>query len=135
MYILLFVLFAGLIIKSFYTHFVSKTKRYFAFDDRRYAEEEDFLKIESLNIKMWERIFLFIMTLTYIASLILLLTGWEEISIWVLVTVLAWQFLLSCIIDFKLYTAFHDKSHLLLSIIWLFAIVVVYVGLSRIDIF
>lgn len=134
-HILLFILFGGLLIKSSYTHFISKRKRYFAFDDRRYTEEDDFLKIERLNIKMLERVFLVIMTLTYAAALILLFTGQESLSIWVLATVLAWQFLLSSIIDFKLYTAFHDKSHLVLSVIWVIAVVIVYVGVSRIDVF
>lgn len=135
MHILLFVLFGGLITKSVYTHFFSKKKRYFAFDESRYTEEEDFLKISQLNIKMLERVFLIIMILTYITSVVMLVTGFESQSIWVLATVLVWQFILSSIIDFRLYTAFHDKSHLFLSVIWVLAVVIVYVGVARIDMF
>jgi hypothetical protein len=134
-YILLFVLFAGLIIKSYYTHFFSKKRRYFSFDETRYTEEDDFLKIEQLNIKILERVFLLLMTTAYIVSLILLVSSQENLSIWLLATVLALQFLLTCMIDFKLYIAFYDKSHLVLSIIWLVAIVIVFFGASKIEVF
>lgn len=135
LYILLFVLFAGLIIKSFYTHYISKTKRYFAFDDRRYAEEDDFLKIQALNIANLERVFLYLMLVTYLAALAVFIFTDHPIAIWILATVLAWQFVLSMFIDLKLYSAFHDKGHLFMVAIWLILIVVLYFGLSRFDIY
>lgn len=135
LYILLFVLFAGLIIKSFYTHYISKTKRYFAFDDSRYREEDDFLKIHALNIGNLERIFLYLMLVTYLAALAVFIFTDHPAAIWILATVLAWQFVLSMFIDLKLYSAFHDKGHLFMVVIWLILIVVLYFGLSKFDIY
>lgn len=134
MYILLFVLFAGLILKSFHTHYISKTKRYFSFDDRRYTGEDDFLKISELNIKQLERIFLYLMLVTYILALVIFIFTGSEVAIWVLATVLAWQFVLSALVDLKLYSAFHDKGHLFMVVVWIALIIVLYYGLSRIDI-
>ncbi|CAM4178372.1 hypothetical protein [Lacicoccus alkaliphilus] len=134
MYILLFVLFAGLIFKSFHTHYISKRKRYFSFDDSRYTGEDDFLKISELNIRQLERIFLYLMLATYLAALAIFIFTDSEMAIWVLATVLAWQFVLSAFVDLKLYSAFHDKGHLFMVAVWLLLIVVLYYGLSRFEI-
>lgn len=135
MYILLMILFAGLVLKGFYTHFFSKTRRYFSFDERRYTQDEDnLLKLQSLNIRDLERIFLILMAITHILAVFLYGIGSGELSVWVLATVLVWQLLLSSIIDFRLYKAFYDRAHLVMAVIWIIAIVLVYVGITRMDI-
>src|SRR5699024_10426871 len=135
LYILLFILFAGLISKSFYTHYFSKKKRYFAFDDSRYREEEDFVKIHVLNFGKLERVLLYLMIVTYLAGLSVFIFTEPPAAIRLLTTVLAWQFVLSMFIDLKLYAAFYDKGHLFMVVIWLILIVVLYFGLSRFDIY
>ena len=74
------------------------------------------------------------MLATYLAALAIFIFTDSEMAIWVLATVLAWQFVLSAFVDLKLYSAFHDKGHLFMVAVWLILIVVLYYGLSRIDI-
>src|SRR5690625_7341626 len=65
-----FILFGGQLIKSFYTHYISEKRKYFSFDDRRFTED-DYMKVQDLNIGGLERVFLYIMFAIYAGALLL----------------------------------------------------------------
>lgn len=120
MYILLFVLVAGLLIKFAMTTFFNDERLHFSFDERRYfIEEEAIAKIMRLQLVKIERAFLILMTLVFIAGAVLFFTGSQTIGIWLLISVIILQLVLNIITDIKLYSAFYDKSNLVMTVIWL----------------
>ena len=120
MYILLFVLVAGLLIKFAMTTFFNDERLHFSFDERRYfIEEEAIAKIMRLQLVKIERAFLILMTLVFIAGAVLFFTGSQTIGIWLLISVIILQLVLNMITDIKLYSAFYDKSNLVMTVIWL----------------
>lgn len=127
MHILLFVLVAGLLIKFAATSFFDQDRIHFSFDERRYFndEEETIAKIMRLNLVTKERIFLIIMTVTYLASLIIYFSGNITLGLSVLILVLILQLILNIMTDFLLYTAFYDKANLVMIVIWIILIAAV----------
>lgn len=123
-----FILLAGLLIKSFYTHYISEKRKYFSFDDRRFTDD-DYLKVQDLNIGSIERIFLYIMLFLYIIALLVHLFINPVWSIWIVALFVSAMLTLSIIVDLKLYTVSHDKSHLVMVGIWTIVIIAVFVFL------
>lgn len=124
-----FILFAGQLIKSFYTHYISEKRKYFSFDDRRFTDD-DYLKVQDLKIGQLERIFLYIMLAIYIAALLVHLFISPVFSIWLLGLFFSSILLLSLLVDLKLYTIARDKSHIIMAVIWLVMIIGIFGFLS-----
>ena len=119
MYILLFVLVAGLLIKFAMTTFLNDERIHFSFDERRYfSDEKAIAKIMRLKLVNIERVFFFIMTAVFIVGAIIFFTGNITLGIWLLIGVIILQLILNIITDFKLYTAFYDKANLAMTVIW-----------------
>lgn len=119
MYILLFVLVAGLLIKFAMTTFFNDERIHFSFDERRYfSDEKAIAKIMRLKLVNIERVFFFIMTAVFIAGALIFFTGNITLGIWLLIGVIILQLMLNIVTDFKLYTAFYDKSNLVMTVIW-----------------
>lgn len=124
MYILLFVLVAGLLIKFAMTTFFNKERIHFSFDERRYfSDEKSIAKIMRLKLVNIERVFFFIMAVIFIAGSIIFFTGNITLGIWLLISVIILQIVLNIVADLKLYTAFYDKSNLAMIVIWVGLIV------------
>lgn len=124
MYILLFVLVLGLLIKFSMTTFVSKERLHFSFDERRYfSDEKAIAKIMRLNLIKIERIFLIAMAILFLIAAIIFFIGIINLSIWLLVGVVILQLILNIVVDFRLYTAFYDKSNLVMMVIWVGVII------------
>lgn len=120
MYILLFVLVLGLLIKFAMTTFFNDERLHFSFDERRYfSDEKAIAKIMRLNLVKIERIFLSVMTVLFIIGAIIFFMGNVTLGIWLLIGVIILQLVLNIVIDFRLYTAFYDKSNLVMTIIWI----------------
>lgn len=124
-----FILFAGQLIKSFYTHYISEKRKYFSFDDRRFTDD-DYLKVQSLNIRQLERTFLYIMLAIYVAALLVHLFVSPIISIWILGVFFSSILLLSLLVDLKLYTVSYDKTHIIMAVIWLVMITGIFIFLT-----
>lgn len=120
-----FILFAGQLIKSFYTHYISEKRKYFSFDDRRFTDD-DYLKVQDLNIGRLERTFLYIMLVIYVAALLVHLFLSPILSIWLLGAFFSSILLLSMIVDLKLYTVAHDRTHIIMAVIWLVMIIGIF---------
>ncbi|WP_017547701.1 hypothetical protein [Salinicoccus carnicancri] len=120
-----FILFAGQLIKSFYTHYISEKRKYFSFDDRRFTDD-DYLKVQDLNIDRLERTFLYIMLAVYVAALLAHLFLNPILSIWLLGAFFSCILLLSMIVDLKLYTIGHDRTHIIMAVIWLAMIIGIF---------
>lgn len=119
MYILLFVLVAGLLIKFAMTTFLNDERIHFSFDERRYfSDEKAIAKVMRLKLVNIERVFFFIMTAVFIVGAIIFFTGNITLGIWLLIGVIILQLILNIITDFKLYTAFYDKANLAMTVIW-----------------
>lgn len=119
MYILLFVLVAGLLIKFAMTTFLNDERIHFSFDERRYfSDEKAIAKIMRLKLVNIERVFFFVMTAVFITGALIFFTGSITLGIWLLIGVIILQLVLNIVTDFKLYTAFHDKSNLVMTVIW-----------------
>lgn len=124
MYILLFVLVAGLLIKFAMTTFFNKERIHFSFDERRYfSDEKSIAKIMRLKLVNIERVFFFVMAVIFIAGSIIFFTGNITLGIWLLISVIILQIVLNIVADLKLYTAFYDKSNLAMIVIWVGLIV------------
>lgn len=124
MYILLFVLVAGLLIKFAMTTFFNKERIHFSFDERRYfSDEKSISKIMRLKLVNIERVFFFVMAVIFIAGSIIFFTGNITLGIWLLISVITLQIVLNIVADLKLYTAFYDKSNLAMIVIWVGLIV------------
>lgn len=124
MYILLFVLVGGLLIKFAMTTFFNDERIHFSFDERRYfSDEKAIAKIMRLKLVNIERVFFFIMTAVFIFGSIIFFTGNITLGIWFLIGVIILQIMLNIVADVKLYTAFHDKSNLAMTVIWVGLIV------------
>lgn len=124
MYILLFVLVAGLLIKFAMTTFFNKERIHFSFDERRYfSDEKSISKIMRLKLVNIERVFFFVMAVIFIAGSIIFFTGNITLGIWLLISVIILQIVLNIVADLKLYTAFYDKSNLAMIVIWVGLIV------------
>lgn len=120
-----FILFAGQLIKSFYTHYISEKRKYFSFDDRRFTDD-DYLKVQDLNIGRLERTFLYIMLAIYVAALLVHLFLSPILSIWLLGAFFSSILLLSMIVDLKLYTVAHDRTHIIMAVVWLVMIIGIF---------
>lgn len=119
MYILLFVLVAGLLIKFAMTTYFNDERIHFSFDERRYfSDEKAIAKIMRLKLVNIERVFFFVMTAVFITGALIFFTGSITLGIWLLIGVIILQLVLNIVTDFKLYTAFHDKSNLAMTVIW-----------------
>ena len=119
MYILLFILVAGLLIKFAMTTFLNDERIHFSFDERRYfSDEKAIAKIMRLKLVNIERVFFFIMTAVFIVGALIFFTGNITLGIWLLIGVIILQLVLNIVTDFKLYTAFYDKSNLAMTVIW-----------------
>lgn len=119
MYILLFVLVAGLLIKFAMTTFFNAEKIHFSFDERRYfSDEKAIAKIMRLKLVNIERVFFFLMCAVFILGVVIFFTGNTTLGIWLLIGVIILQIVLNIVADFKLYTAFYDKSNLAMIVIW-----------------
>lgn len=119
MYILLFVLVLGLLIKFAMTTFLNDERLHFSFDERRYfSDEKAIAKIMRLKLVNIERIFLSVMTVLFIVGAIIFFTGNITFGIWLLIGVIILQLILNIVIDLRLYSAFYDKSNLIMTIIW-----------------
>lgn len=119
MYILLFVLVAGLLIKFAMTTFLNDERIHFSFDERRYfSDEKAIAKVMRLKLVNIERVFFFIMTAVFIAGALIFFTGNITLGIWLLSGVIILQLVLNIVTDLKLYTAFYDKSNLAMTVIW-----------------
>lgn len=125
---LMYILFAGLLLKSFHTRYISEKRKYFSFDDRRFTDD-DYLKVQGLNIGRLEGIVLFIMLALLVLALGIHLFIDPVLSIWLLGIFVAVMMLLSLIVDLKLYTVAYDRSHLIMAIIWFGVIVGVFIFL------
>src|SRR5690625_4295254 len=120
MYILLFVLVLGLLIKFAMTTFLNDERLHFSFDERRYfSDEKAIAKIMRLKLVNIERVFLSVMTVLFIVGAIIFFTGNITLGIWLLIGVIILQLILNIVIDFRLYTAFYDKSNLVMTITWI----------------
>lgn len=120
MYILLFVLVLGLLIKFAMTTFLNDERLHFSFDERRYfSDEKAIAKIMRLKLVNIERIFFSVMTVLFIVGAIIFFTGNITLGIWLLIGVIILQLILNIVIDLRLYSAFYDKSNLFMTIIWL----------------
>ncbi|WP_246153245.1 hypothetical protein [Salinicoccus hispanicus] len=124
----MYILFAGLLLKSFHTHYISDKRKYFSFDDRRFTDD-DYLKVQDLNIGRLEGIFLFTMLGLLLLALGVHLFIDPVLSIWFLGIFVAVMMLLSLIVDLKLYTVAHDRSHLVMAVIWLAVILGIFIFL------
>ena len=120
-----FILFAGQLIKSFYTHYISEKRKYFSFDDRRFTDD-DYLKVQDLNIGRLERVFLYIMLTVYVAALLVHLFLNPILSIWLLGAFFSCILLLSVLVDLKLYTVAHDRTHIIMAVIWMVMIIGIF---------
>ncbi len=120
-----FILFAGQLIKSFYTHYISDKRKYFSFDDRRFTDD-DYLKVQDLKIGQLERIFLYIMLAIYVSALLVHIFISPILSIWLLGIFFSSILLLSLLVDLKLYTVAYDKSHIIMAVIWLVMIIGIF---------
>ncbi|HIW13716.1 MAG TPA: hypothetical protein H9891_11245 [Candidatus Salinicoccus stercoripullorum] len=120
-----FILFGGQLIKSFYTHYISEKRKYFSFDDRRFTED-DYMKVQDLNIGGLERVFLYIMFAIYAGALLVHLFLSPILSIWLLGAFFSCILLLSVIVDLKLYTIAYDKTHIIMAVIWLVMIIGIF---------
>lgn len=119
MYILLFILVAGLLIKFAVTTFFNDDRLHFSFDERRYfSDEKSIGKIMRLKLVNIERVFLIVMTAVFVIGAVIFFTGNITPGIWLLITVIILQLVLNIVTDFRLYTAFHDKSNLVMMVIW-----------------
>lgn len=124
MYILLFVLVGGLLLKFAMTTFFNDDRLHFSFDERRYFSDEKAIgKIMRLKLVNIERVFLVIMTVVFIIGAAVFFTGNITLGVWILVSVVILQLILNIVTDFKLYTALHDKSNLVMTVIWLLLII------------
>lgn len=124
MYILLFVLVAGLLFKFAMTTFFNDDRLHFSFDERRYFSDEKAIgRIMRLKLVNIERVFLVIMTVVFIIGAVVFFTGNITLGVWLLVSVVILQLILNIVTDFRLYTAFHDKSNLVMTVIWLLLII------------
>lgn len=124
MYILLFVLVGGLLLKFAMTTFFNDDRLHFSFDERRYFSDEKAIgKIMRLKLVNIERVFLVIMTVVFIIGAVVFFTGNITLGVWLLVSVVILQLILNIVTDFRLYTAFHDKSNLVMTVIWLLLII------------
>ncbi|CAM4214463.1 hypothetical protein [Jeotgalicoccus halotolerans] len=124
MYILLFVLVAGLLLKFAMTTFFNDDRLHFSFDERRYFSDEKAIgKIMRLKLVYIERVFLVLMTVVFIIGAAVFFTGNITLGVWFLVSVVILQLILNIVTDFKLYTALHDKSNLVMTVIWLLLII------------
>lgn len=120
-----FILFAGQLIKSFYTHYISEKRKYFSFDDRRFTDD-DYVKVQDLKIGRLERTFLYIMLAIYVAALLVHLFLSPILSIWLLGAFFSSILLLSMIVDLKLYTVAHDRTHIIMAVVWLVMIIGIF---------
>lgn len=124
MYILLFVLVAGLLLKFAMTTFFNDDRLHFSFDERRYFSDEKAIgKIMRLKLVYIERVFLVLMTVVFIIGAAVFFTENITLGVWFLVSVVILQLILNIVTDFKLYTALHDKSNLVMTVIWLLLII------------
>ncbi|GAB3067008.1 hypothetical protein ACFOU0_00200 [Salinicoccus sesuvii] len=125
---LIYILFAGLLLKSFHTRYISEKRKYFSFDDRRFTDD-DYLKVQSLHLGRLENVFLFIMLVLLLLALGIHIFVDPVLSIWILGAFVATMMLLSLIVDFKLYTVTYDRSHLIMAIIWSGVVVGIFIFL------
>ncbi|WP_020006711.1 hypothetical protein [Salinicoccus albus] len=125
---LIFILLAGLLIKSFYTHYISEKRKYFSFDDRRFTDD-DYLKVQDLNIGSIERVFLYVMLALYILALGVHLFINPVWAVWIAALFVSTMLTLSIVVDLKLYTVSYDKSHLVMVAIWAIVIIALFVFL------
>lgn len=136
-FVLIYILLAGLLIKSFYTHYISERRKYFSFDDRRFTDD-DYLKVQDLNIEKLERIFLFFMLFLFLLALGVHLFVDPVLSIWLIALFVSSMLTLSLIVDIRLYTISYDRSHLVMSVIWGAIIAAIFIflymrGMSDVD--
>ncbi|TVT28267.1 hypothetical protein FO441_07600 [Salinicoccus cyprini] len=125
---LIYILFAGLLLKSFHTRYISEKRKYFSFDDRRFTDD-DYLKVQDLNIGRLEGIFLFIMLGVLLLALGVHLFIDPVLSVWLIGLFLAAMLLLSLIVDLKLHTVTYDRSHLVMAVIWFGVIAGIFIFL------
>lgn len=119
MYILLFILVAGLLIKFAMTTFFNDNRLHFSFDERRYfSDEKAIAKIMRLKLVNIERVFFIVMTVIFVIGAVIFFSGGITLGIWLLIGVIILQLVLNIVTDFRLYTAFHDKSNLVMMVIW-----------------
>ena len=120
MYILLFILVAGLLIKFTMTTFFNKDRLHSSFDERRYfSDEKAIAKIMRLQLVKIERIFLVIMIIVFLAGAAIFFSGNIVLGVWLLISVIILQLIMNIITDFRLYTAVYDKANLVMTFIWL----------------
>src|SRR5699024_9548478 len=113
-----FILFGGQLIKSFYTHYISEKRKYFSFDDRRFTED-DYMKVQDLNMGGLELVFLYIVFDIYARALLVQPSLSPIVLIWLLCAFFSLFLLLSVIVDLTLYPIAYDQTHIIMAVIWL----------------